>query len=340
MRPTAKMNRRVRGYLMVLVAATLWASLGVFYKFLINDYGLRPLTAAILRGSVGGVLLLAALVVLRADLRVPRQDWPTFLAYGVIGVALFFVCYVNAIHLAGVAVAAVLMYTSPVWVAVISWHWLGERLGRRGVAALGCALVGAALVARIYNWEALRLNGLGIAAGLGAGITYGLYSIFNKVLVRRNAPWVVQTYGLLIGSIVLIVLAPPTDAARAIASPLGSALVLGMGLIPTLIASLAFTVGVQWIPISIAAIVAIWEPAVATALGHLFFGERLEPGQWLGMAGILAAVLLLKPTEVARPTTSAPDPRRELPDQGQGGDRDQAEFDQHASADAPLDRML
>jgi len=339
-RSIATMNRSVRGYLMVLVAATLWASLGVFYKFLINDFGLRPLTAATLRGSVGGLLLLLALLALRVDLRVPRRDWPTFLAYGVVGVALFFICYVNAIHLAGVGVAAVLMYTSPVWVALISWRWMGERLGRRGMVALGCALAGAALVARIYDWEALRLNGLGILAGLGAGITYGLYSIFNKLLVRRNAPWVVQAYGLLIGAGVLLVLFPPTDLARGFASPRAIALILGMGIVPTLIASLAFTIGVQWIPVSMAAIVAIWEPAVATAFGYLFFGERLEPGQWLGMAGIAAAVLLLRPAEAPRPAASAGDPGRELPDQGQRGDRDQTEFDHHPPADAPLDRVL
>ena len=71
------MNRTLRGYLLVLIAATLWASLGVFYKFLINGYGLQPLAAAVLRGSAGSVLLLAALLTLRVNLRVPRRDWPS-----------------------------------------------------------------------------------------------------------------------------------------------------------------------------------------------------------------------------------------------------------------------
>lgn len=291
----AATNRSVRGYLMILTAATLWASLGVFYKYLINDYGLQPLTVAALRGSVGGLILLATLFLLQVNLRVPRRDWLTFLAYGVIGVALFFICYVTAINLAGVAVAAVLMYTSPAWVALISWRWLGERLSGRGLAALGCALAGAALVARVYNLEALRLNGLGVLAGLAAGLTYGLYSVFNKLLVRRNAPWVVQTYGLLIGAGVLLLLVPAGELARGFASPAAVALIVGMGIVPTLIASLAFAIGVQWIPISMAAIVAIWEPAVATLFGYVLFDERLEAGQWLGMAGIVGAVLLLKP---------------------------------------------
>lgn len=301
----AAAGRRVRGYVMILCAATLWASLGVFYKYLINDYGLQPLTAAALRGSVGGLILLVALFLLRVDLRVPRRDWPAFAAYGVVGVALFFICYVTAINLTGVAVAAVLMYTSPAWVALISWRWLGERLGRRGLAALGCALLGAALVARIYNLEALRLNGLGVLAGLAAGLTYGLYSIFNKALVRRNAPWVVQVYGLLIGAAVLLLLTPVGELAHSLAAPRAVALIVGMGLVPTLIASLAFAVGVQWIPVSMAAIVAIWEPAVATLFGYLLFGERLEAGQWLGMAAIVAAVLLLRPT--ASPSAPATD---------------------------------
>jgi DME family drug/metabolite transporter len=275
-------TKSVRGYLLVLIAATLWASIGVFYKYLINDFGLQPLAAAALRGCAGGLILLTLLLA-------------TFLAYGVFGVAFFFVCYVTAIDLTGVAVAAVLMYTSPAWVAFIAWRWLGERLERRGLAALGLALAGAALVARIYNPEMLRLNWLGVLAGLAAGLTYGLYSVFNKVLVRRNAPWVVQVYGLLIGAAVLVLIVPSGELARGFASPGAIALIIGMGIIPTLLASLAFAIGVQWVPVSVAAIVATWEPAVAVIFGYVLFGERLEPEQWLGTACILGAVLLLRP---------------------------------------------
>lgn len=288
-------DKSLRGYLFVLLAATLWASIGVFYKFLINDYGLTPLSAATLRGGVGGVLLLLGLLVLRVDLRVPRNQWPGFLGYGVFGVALFFITYVNAINLTGVAVAAVLMYTSPAWVAAISWRWMGETLGRRGIAALGLALAGAALVARVYNPALLRLNWLGVTLGLAAGLTYGLYSVFNKVLVKHSRPWIVQVYGLLIGAVILLAVVPKTQLAAGWASPGAVVLIIGMGIIPTLLASLAFAFGVQWVPVSVAAIVATFEPVVATFFGYLFFAERLEPLQWLGTACIVGAVLLLRP---------------------------------------------
>lgn len=294
--PETPSSRTARGYLLVLLAATLWASIGVFYKFLIDDHGMQPLAAAALRGSAGGLILLVALLLLRADLRVPRREWPVFLAYGVFGVALFFICYVNAINLTGVAVAAVLMYTSPAWVAAISWRWMGERLGRRGLAALGLAILGAALVAQVYDLSQLRLNGLGVLLGLAAGLTYGLYSVFNKRLVRHNRPWVVQVYGLLIGALVLLPLTSPAELARGWATSETLLLVIGMGILPTLLASMAFAFGVQWVPVSVAAIVATFEPVVATFFGYLFFGERLDPLQWVGTACIVSAVLLLRPS--------------------------------------------
>ncbi len=288
-------SQTLRGYLLVLLAATMWASIGVFYKFLIDDHGMQPLAAAALRGTVGGLILLVTLLLLRADLRVPRREWPLFLAYGVFGVALFFICYVNAINLTGVAVAAVLMYTSPAWVAAISWRWMGERLGRRGLAALGLAIFGAALVAEVYSPAHLRLNWLGVLLGLAAGLTYGLYSVFNKALVRRNRPWVVQVYGLLIGALVLLPMAAPSELAKGWATTDASLLVIGMGILPTLLASMAFAFGVQWVPVSVAAIVATFEPVVATFFGYLFFGERLEALQWVGALCIVSAVLLLRP---------------------------------------------
>lgn len=295
----------MRGYILVLVAATLWSSVGVFYKLLITNYGLQPLAAATLRASVGGVLLLVVLLLLGVDLRVSRRDWPGLVAYGAIGVSLFFVCYVNAVNLTGVAVAAVLMYTSPAWVAAISWRWIGEHLSRRGAGALLLALLGAALVAQVYNPALLRLNIVGVLAGLGAGLAYGLYSIFNKLLVRRNQPWVVQTYGLLIGAVFLLALTPPTELVRGWLSPASVALLIGMALIPTVLASLAFAIGVHGIPVSVAAIIATFEPFVATVFGYVFFGERLEPGQWVGMACILGAILLLRPRTARQNSSSS-----------------------------------
>ena len=123
------------------------------------------------------------------------------LAFGLFGIAAFYIVYVTAIDLAGMSVAAVLLYTAPAWVALISAVFLGEKLTPVKLVAVTLAMAGCALVARVYDVRGLQLNWLGILAGLGAGLTYALYSVFNKVGLRRHDGWTVLAYGLLVQAV-------------------------------------------------------------------------------------------------------------------------------------------
>ena len=286
----------VRGYFLVLLAAALWATLGIIYKYLAGSYGLPPLAVAAFRAGLGGILLLAGLLVLRRSwLRLNRQAVRIVVLYGVFGIALFYATYINAILTVGVAVAAVLLYTAPAWVTLIAWRFLGERLTRTHVFALLLALVGIALVAEIYRPDMVRLNAVGIAWGLASGLTYALWSVFNKVGVKHTNPWTLQCYGMLIGSAVLLLFQPLTPLAGVSQSPAAVAWLLVLALGPTVGASVAYAAGVRAVPVSVASLVATLEPVLAAVLAYLFLGETLSIGQVAGGALILLAVWLLRP---------------------------------------------
>ncbi|MBC7252269.1 MAG: EamA family transporter, partial [Anaerolineae bacterium] len=198
-------SSRAMGYAQVMGAAALWATLGLFYTGFIDVYGVPPLGVAFYRATLGFTLLLLALMVARPHwLRIAARDLPLFALFGLLGVAAFFITYVYAIHLTGMAVAVVLMYTAPAWVTVIAWRLFGEGLGRVKLAALGLAFGGCALVARVADPSQIRLNLLGVLCGLGAGLTYGLYTVFNKIAVRRYSPWTVMLYALGFGALFLL----------------------------------------------------------------------------------------------------------------------------------------
>ncbi|NOZ30024.1 MAG: EamA family transporter [Chloroflexi bacterium] len=287
------------GYLLIWLAAVLWASLALFYKAVLG-LGVPPLTLVAYRAG-GAACALAIWMVIRGDfpagLRISRRDGPLMLAYGVVGVALFYIAYAYAIHLTGIAMAVVLMYTAPAWVALIAWRWLGEGMDLRRGIALVLAFLGCALVAQAYDVTALRFNVLGVLWGLGAGIGYGLYSIFNKLAVRRYSPAVVQFYGFAIGAFLLVALQPPRD----LLAPLRSLPVLGLLIFiavgPTLGGGLAYAAGVQRIRVSVASLLATLEPALAVLMGYLGFGEVLDPPQWIGVGLVLIAAVLLRPRE-------------------------------------------
>lgn len=291
-----------RGYLLVLLAAGLWATLGVIYKMLAESFGLPPLAVAAFRALLGGLLLLAGLAVVRPTwLRLGRRALGVAIVYGVFGIALFYAVYINAILTAGVAVAAVLLYTAPAWVALIAWRFLGERLTRVHLAALALTVVGSALVAQVYRPEALRLNVLGVVWGLLSGLTYGLWSVFNKVGVRYTNPWSLQCYGMLVGAGVLLLFQPLAPLVQALGSPSALFWLTALALGPTVGASVAYAAGVRTVPVSVASLVATLEPVLAAVLARLVLGETLRPGQIVGGGLILFAVWLLRP----RPTTVA-----------------------------------
>lgn len=286
----------IRGYLLVLLAATLWATLGVIYTVLARDSGLAAITVAALRAGLGGLLLLAGLLVLRRNwLRINRRALRVVVLYGVFGVALFYASYVNAILSVGVAVAAVLLYTAPAWVALIAWRFLGEQLNRRHVAALLLTLIGTALVAQVFRTGAGQINLVGVLWGLLAGLTYGLWSVFNKVGVRHTNPWTLQCYGMLVGAVALLAVQPPLALDNVTLAPQTVFWLLALTLGPTVGASVAYAAGVRTVPVSVASLVATLEPVLAALLAFIVLGETLSGGQLLGGALILLAVWLLRP---------------------------------------------
>jgi DME family drug/metabolite transporter len=286
-------DHRVRGYGLVMLAAALWATLGVIFKFLLSTYALPRITISFLRAGLGGGLLLAGLALgQRSALRLTWRDAPFFLGFGLIGVAAFFAVYVMAVDLAGVTVAVILLYTAPAWVAVFSTLFLGEQLGAVKIVCVGLSIAGCALIARVYNLSALSLNVVGLLAGVASGLTYALYSVFIKVGVRRHSMWTVLGYGYFIGALFLL----PFQSAHGL-SVLGqpgawlwlALLIAG----PTLGSGVAFAAGLRYVPASNASIVATIEPLIAAILAYVFLGERLEWPQLLGGGLILAAVILL-----------------------------------------------
>lgn len=290
---------RLRGYGLALVAACLWATLGLFYQGL-EAHGLPRLTIVFYRAVVAAVVLLVVLGWRRREwLRLQRRDWLLFLVFGLVGVAAFFVVYITAISLTGMGVAAVLMYTAPAWVTVLSAVFLKEHLGWLKVAALLLACAGCALVGRIYDLESVRLNLVGILAGLGAGLTYGLYTMFSKVVQSRYSAWTTLAYALGVGALFMLPLQSPAHLAQALSSPAAVFWLLMLGLIPTLGGGVAFNAALRLVPASEASIVATVEPAVAALLGWLFLNERLEGLQLLGAGLILTAVVVLQNVRAA-----------------------------------------
>jgi drug/metabolite transporter (DMT)-like permease len=159
------------GIVLILAAAVLWGSLGIAGRVAFRT-GVSPLEAAFYRAISFVALLLILGLTDRRALKVRRADLVLFSGFGLVSIALFFVLYLVAISKTSVATAAVLLYTAPAFVIVLSALLFDEPLTKSKAAAVMLAFAGCVLVVHGYEPARLKLNLAGVLAGLGSGLTY------------------------------------------------------------------------------------------------------------------------------------------------------------------------
>jgi len=303
-------RREGGGYLRIIGAAVLWGSIGIAGRIAFRQ-GVVPLEAAFLRALIAFAGVLA--IVLATDprlLRVRPADLILFAAFGLVSIAAFFFVYLYAISRTTVATAAILLYTAPAFVIVLSALLFGEPLTRRKAAAVALAFAGCVLVVRGYDPRSLRLNLPGVLAGLASGLTYALYSIFGKTALRRYPPVTALAYALGFGTVILGAAAISLGAVRLAHPPAAWSSLVYLALVTTLAAQWLYLAGLHRVEAGRASLVATLEPVVAAVFGYVFLGERLEGWQILGGALVLSAVLTARGSRtIAAPGAAAPSRR-------------------------------
>lgn len=121
----------------------------------------------------------------RELLAVRWKDLWCFAGTGIGSLLLLNWTYYSAMEHASLAVAGVLLYTAPAFVMLLSALLFRERVTGRKLLALFLAFFGCALVAGIGSDSHVSL--LGLLFGLGAGVSYALYSIFGRYAVARGS---------------------------------------------------------------------------------------------------------------------------------------------------------
>ena len=296
---------RVRAITCVLVAGVMWGCVSLFVRRL-TAVGLSTMDIAGVRLAVGAVGMLAIILIVdRNLLRIRLRDLWMFVGTGVISVMLFNVCYFTCMTISEASIAVVLLYTSPIFVMLMSAVFFKERVTVRKVAAIAMTFAGCVCVSGLLG-GAVRLTPFALMAGIASGFFYATYSIFGRVALKRYKPLTVTFYTFVTGTIASLVLADYGGVATAVASEPSTILwIVGMGVLCTIVPYLLYTSGLEHLETGLAAVLATIEPLVGSLLGILAYGESIGPLKIAGMALILAAVVLVS----LEPNDSARDPK-------------------------------
>ena len=278
----------------VIVAAVLWGVMGIFVRHL-ERLGLGTMEIVAIRVAVTALILMVFLLCYdRKLLKIKLRDLWLFLTNGLISVILFNFCYYKAMSLTSLSVAAVLIYTSPIMVMIMSAFLFKERIHAQKVAALCCAFGGLIFVTGVLGDSAsISVPGLGI--GLLAAFGYSLYSILGTLMMKRGYhPLTVTAYTFFIASFVVV----PMSDVPAIGVVLFSngwmwSYLLAFAMVSAILPFSFYTVGLANMEASKASILASLEPVVATLVGVLVLHESISVSAVVGIGMVLVAVVLL-----------------------------------------------
>jgi drug/metabolite transporter, DME family len=273
----------------IVGAATLWGTTGVTTRAIYNLSSTNSLSVAFLRLAIAALvlLLLCWRLLGRRAWRVKGRDALLMLCMGSMQ-AISQYCYLTAILECGVTIATLIaICVAPVIVVLFATLFLRERMTRKILLALLCALVGTALLTGTPSGkEAFRGLLVGVFLSLAAATAYANVILIGRTLSSRYHS--LQINAASFGSGALILLACSLITHLVLSYPVeGWLLLLYMGCIPTALAYLLFQVGMRSTSATLTSILTFCEPLTAAILAWLLFGERLS------LLGILGALLLL-----------------------------------------------
>ncbi|MCM1568725.1 MAG: DMT family transporter [Roseburia sp.] len=283
-----KKRQSRKSVLCVLAAGMLWGCMGILVRTM-KEGGFDSLEVTAFRSFVTTVLMFGGMFLFkREELKIRGRDIWCFVGTGVLSITFFNVCYFSCMNHTTLSVAAILLYTAPSFVMVLSALLFREKLTPRKLLALGLAFAGCVLVSGGFDGTGIGMAGL--LTGLGAGFGYALYSIFGRYALQKGySSYTITSYTFLFA---LLGTMPFMDAGHFVKCMRMGAGILPfatfMAIVTTVAAYLLYTAGLKGLENSKASIIASVEPVMASAVGFLLYKEAMPP---LGAAGMILVLL-------------------------------------------------
>ena len=308
-----------KGYAMVLVAALMWGSIGIFVKSL-SALGLTSASIAALRLLMGAALLAPVLVVMgMRGVRTPAGEkhsaFSLFRAtpgalfacalVGILGLAFANLGYYISMGEVGMSTASVLLYTSPIFGVVFGRVLYGERVTVGKLLSVALNITGCLLAVTSGNFAGMQFSLLGVGAGVFAGLMGALLAVFSKIATEKMHPLAVTFYGFMFGGATMLAIARPWAEIAGAFGPEFILLLFGFGLIPTALAYIFYMSGLSLgLEASKVPVVASFETVATVLVGILMYGESSDLVKVAGICLVLLSIVAMN-MDFARVRSSA-----------------------------------
>ena len=287
------MNTTRKSELMVILAGICWGIISIFILPLAAA-GLSSMQITAVRLTTAALIMTPLMLWKAPDkMRIRVRDLWMFVLTGTVFTVGYAALYIYANVHGETSVAIVLLYTSPVWVVLLSVPMFGERITTVKMISIILTVAGCVLVSGILQGIS-AISPVVVLAGLASGMSYGLYTVFARIAMRHYDSLTVTVYTLLFAMIGIL----PLGDLRGVLSliPAHPEIIfwgLGIGIVCMIAPVFLFNAGLAHIETGKAAILVALEPVVGVIIGMLLWHESHSAMKMAGIVLVILAIILI-----------------------------------------------
>lgn len=283
---TKHMNSQLRGVVNGIISGVSFGMIPLF-SIPVIAAGMDNVSILVYRFLFGSAAMLAILLLRKTNMRVSLSE-----LLRIVLLAIFYIttalatleCY----KYLSSGIATALVYTDPIWCALIGLAFLGDKFSIKLTSSILLASLGVMMMTGVFSGDG-TFSMIGLLLGLASGLAYGIYLILvPRLKVKHIASLKLTFYVFFTGMWLLIAYSLMTNGGVEEVPDSSCWLDLALlGLIPTAISNICVTVSLKLIDSTIVAILGAFEPLTAMVIGVVILGEPL------GFIGVVGGMLIL-----------------------------------------------
>ena len=281
---------------LVLLSGVFWGSSPLFVNHLIS-LGYESLQTSAIRLILAAPMMhICLLVTGKQNYKIPLKSIKYLFLCGIGSVLTMCICYFYAMTLTTAAVSAVLLYTAPIFVMIMSIIFFKERFTGKKCTALILAVLGCALTSGIIGGISGSI--LGVLIGLLSGFAYSLYGIISTFAIKQGVtPIACTAFSFTFAAIAAFFITDPieliSDIKMLSSSPVEIIMLPLFSLFTAVIPFILYTVGLKNVKPDVAAIAASTEPVVCALFGTFVLSQGITVFQIIGIVLVIMAIIIL-----------------------------------------------
>ncbi|SDN44267.1 DMT family transporter [Bacillus sp. OK048] len=282
-------------YGMLFFATATWGSAFIAGKIAVQSF--EPATVAFLRFLGAAVLLFPLMSIMEKNRKKPTfKDYGLFTVLGLTGIALYNICFFIATKQAPVIKSSLFIASNPVLIVLLSGLFLKEKITKNHIIGMVIALTGAAFI--ITDGHIFTLFKLGFETIdfvlLGAVISWALYSVVGKVVLKKYSAVESTTYAVAFGTVFLAPFAFAETSWQDITQATFSTwiAIAHMSILVTVVSFIMYYYGIKEVGAAKASIFINVMPVSAVIMATIYLGETFNWAHGVGAALVLSGVYI------------------------------------------------